>query len=68
MNGLLLLAIVCGAVALGFGLGRRFPPVQGQPLRRTKGSISRLELRSARPMLRVIAGGRARKSAGGRAD
>jgi hypothetical protein len=64
MNALVIVAIVTGAFALGFGLGRYTfeAPSRSSHSRRF---ITRLTPPSARPRLRVITGGRIRRSAHG---
>jgi hypothetical protein len=63
MNTLLLLAVACGAGALGFGLGR-WSRAGRRPGRRIEEPSRCTRARVERPVLRVIAGGRAH-SAGG---
>jgi hypothetical protein len=62
MNALVVLVLVSGAFGLGFWLGRRAVHVRR---RATRGTVTGLTPRAARPMLRVIAGGRLRRSADG---
>jgi hypothetical protein len=64
MNPLVVVALVSGAFVLGFGLGRETLHVRRRASR-TAGLVSRLTPPSARPTLRVITGGRVRRSAEG---
>jgi hypothetical protein len=58
MNALMVVALVVGTFALGFGVGRKSSGRRG--LRRAAGSLTRLP--PARPTLYVVAGGRNHRS------
>lgn len=64
MNALVVLALVFGAFVLGFGLGRESLHMKRRSWR-SAGSLTRLSPPSSRPTLRLIPGGRVRRSAGG---
>lgn len=63
MNAVVILALVSGGFVLGFGLGRESRHIERR-FRRSRGSTTRLSPPSSRPTLRLISGGRVRRSAG----